>query len=106
LYYPYRNFRCLSYERASGLDYTFPKKTGLPLEDIYKEASELKVIVFNNNDFKFAEEQSAKVSDNCKRYLQSEWSKRDEMYPKITDYILEHPEWQASVQTHKYLNIP
>jgi hypothetical protein len=52
-----------------------PKKTGLPLEDIYKEASELKVIVFNNNDFKFAEEQSAKVSDNCKRYLQSEWSR-------------------------------
>jgi organic radical activating enzyme len=39
-------------------------------------------------------------------YLQSEWSKRDEMYPKITDFILEHPEWQASVQTHKYLNIP
>lgn len=83
-----------------------PKKTGLPLEDIYKKASELKVIVFNNYDFKFAEEQSAKVSENCKRYLQSEWSKRNEMYPKITDYILEHPEWQASVQTHKYLNIP
>jgi hypothetical protein len=38
--------------------------------------------------------------------MQSEWSKRDEMYPKITDFILAHPEWQASVQTHKYLNIP
>jgi organic radical activating enzyme len=28
------------------------------------------------------------------------------MYPKITDFILAHPNWQASVQTHKYLNIP
>lgn len=83
-----------------------PKKTGLPLEEIYKKASELKVIIFNNHDFKFAEEQAAKVSENCKLYLQSEWSKRHEMYPKITDYILEHPKWQASVQTHKYLNIP
>ena len=83
-----------------------PKKTGLPLEDIYQKASELKVIIFNNNDFKFAEEQAAKVSENCKLYLQSEWSRRNEMYPKITDYILANPKWQASVQTHKYLNIP
>ena len=83
-----------------------PKKTGLPLEEIYSKANELKVIVFNNNDFKFAEEQAAKVSEKCKLYLQSEWSKRDEMYPKITDFILANPKWQASVQTHKYLNIP
>lgn len=65
-----------------------------------------KMIVFNNSDFKFAEEQAEKVSENCKLYLQSEWSKRNEMYPKITDYILLNPRWQASVQTHKYLNIP
>ncbi|MGZ5189046.1 MAG: 7-carboxy-7-deazaguanine synthase QueE, partial [Kaistella sp.] len=24
----------------------------------------------------------------------------------ITDFILANPKWQASVQTHKYLNIP
>jgi organic radical activating enzyme len=83
-----------------------PKKTGLPKEEIYKKASELKVIIFNQHDFTFAQEQAAKVSENCKLYMQSEWSKRDEMYPKITDFILAHPEWQASVQTHKYLNIP
>lgn len=83
-----------------------PKKTGLPLPEIYTKAHELKVIVFNNHDFKFAEEQAAKVSESCKLYLQSEWSKRNEVYPKITDYILENPKWQASVQTHKYLNIP
>jgi 7-carboxy-7-deazaguanine synthase len=83
-----------------------PKKTGLPKEEIYEKASELKVIIFNQHDFTFAQEQAAKVSETCKLYMQSEWSKRDEMYPKITNFILAHPEWQASVQTHKYLNIP
>ncbi|MCG2792921.1 MAG: 7-carboxy-7-deazaguanine synthase QueE [Weeksellaceae bacterium] len=83
-----------------------PKKTGLPLADIYNVASELKMIIFNQNDFKFAEEQGNKVNENCELYLQSEWSKRDVMYPKITDFILENPQWRSSIQTHKYLNIP
>lgn len=83
-----------------------PKKTKLPEPEIYSKANELKMIVFNNNDFKFAEAQAAMVSPQCVLYLQSEWSKREEMYPKITDFILEHPQWRASVQTHKYLNIP
>lgn len=83
-----------------------PKKTGLPLEEIYQKANELKVIVFNHHDFKFAQEQAAKVNENCILYLQSEWSKRNQMYPEITDFILQNPKWSASVQTHKYLNIP
>lgn len=83
-----------------------PKKTGLPLEEIYTKADELKVIVFNQHDLKFAEEQAAKVSESCELYLQSEWSRRDKNYSKITDFILENPKWKASVQTHKYLNIP
>ena len=97
-----------AYEMSGILDWITlsPKKTGLPKEEIYAKASELKMIVFNHNDFKFAEEQAAKVSENCKLYLQSEWSKRNEKKKKITDYILLNPKWQASVQTHKYLNIP
>ena len=83
-----------------------PKKVKLPKEEIYQMADELKVVIFNNHDFKFAEEQAAKVSEKCKLYLQSEWSKREQNYPKITDYILQNPKWTASVQTHKYLNIP
>lgn len=83
-----------------------PKKTSLPKEEIYQKANELKVIVFNQHDFIFAEEQALKVSENCLLYLQSEWSKRDENYPKITDFILKNPRWQSSIQTHKYLNIP
>ena len=83
-----------------------PKKTGLPKEEIYQKAHELKMIIFNNNDLKFAEAQAEKVTDNCLLYLQSEWSKRNEIYPKITDFIMENPRWRSSVQTHKYLNIP
>ncbi len=83
-----------------------PKKTGMPLEEIYLKANELKVIVFNQHDFTFAQSQAEKVSEGCRLYLQSEWGKREEMYPKITDFILQNPQWQASVQTHKYLNIP
>ncbi|WP_234109612.1 7-carboxy-7-deazaguanine synthase QueE [Chryseobacterium sp. R2A-55] len=97
-----------AYEMSGILDWITlsPKKTKLPTEDIYAKAHELKMIVYNNSDFKFAEEQASKVSANCELYLQSEWSKRNEMYPKITDFILANPKWKASVQTHKYLNIP
>ncbi len=82
-----------------------PKKTSLPLESIYKEANELKVIIQNKNDFKFAVEQAEKVNDSCRLYLQPEWSEREKMLPFIVDFILEHPVWQASLQTHKYMNI-
>ena len=47
-----------------------PKKTKLPLEEAYKEADELKMIIHNQNDFKFAEEQAAKVSEKCQLFLQ------------------------------------
>ena len=82
-----------------------PKKVKQPLPEVYKKANELKMVIFNNHDFKFAEEQAAKVSENCLLYLQSEWSKREANYPKITSYILEHSQWRSSVQTHKYLDI-
>ena len=83
-----------------------PKKTKLPLADIYHNAQELKMIVFNKNDFKFAEEQAAKVSKNCELFLQPEWSNKEKMTPLIVDYVMKNPKWKISLQTHKYLNIP
>ena len=83
-----------------------PKKTKLPLEEVYKEADELKIIVFNKSDFKFAEEQAAKVGSNCELFLQPEWSKKDKMTGLIVDYVMKNPKWKISLQTHKYLNIP
>jgi organic radical activating enzyme len=83
-----------------------PKKRMLPLDSIYKVADELKVIVYNQSDFAFAEEQAAKVQPNCKLFLQPEWSKREQVIPDIVDYVLQNPKWKASLQTHKYMNIP
>ncbi len=78
-----------------------PKKMKLPTEEVYKAANEL-----NNDDFRFAEEQAAKVGKDCILYLQPEWSKRDKMSPLIVDYVMQNPQWKVSLQTHKYLNIP
>lgn len=83
-----------------------PKKRMLPLPDIYTQAHELKVIVYNQSDLDFAEEQAVKVGNNCKLFLQPEWSRRDSAMPLIVDYVMKHPQWKVSLQTHKYLNIP
>ena len=83
-----------------------PKKRKLPLEEVYKEADELKMIIFNKSDFKFAEEQAAKVGSNCELFLQPEWSKKEKMTELIVDYVMKNPKWKISLQTHKYLNIP
>lgn len=83
-----------------------PKKRKLPTEKAYKEADELKIIVYNNNDFKFAEKQAEKVKTNCQLFLQPEWSKREKTTPLIVDYVMKNPKWKISLQTHKFLNIP
>jgi 7-carboxy-7-deazaguanine synthase len=83
-----------------------PKKNKLPLNDIYTLANELKVIIYNLDDFKFAERESKKVSNNCLLYLQPEWSKRKKIMPLIVKYVKENPHWKVSLQTHKYLKIP
>ena len=83
-----------------------PKKMKLPTSEISQKANELKVIIYNNDDFKFAEEQANLVSEDCILYLQPEWSKKDKMIPKIVDYVMKYPKWKVSLQTHKYLNIP
>ena len=83
-----------------------PKKTKLPLEEVYKEADELKMIIFNKSDFEFAEEHAAKVGKNCELFLQPEWSRKEKMTELIVDYVMKNPKWKISLQTHKYLNIP
>ena len=83
-----------------------PKKLKLPLKEVYEEANELKVIIYNKSDFKFAEEQAAKVNENCQLFLQAEWSNKDKMTPMIIDYVMQNPKWKISIQTHKHLNIP
>lgn len=83
-----------------------PKKTAAPLPGIYSRAHELKIIVHNRHDFKWAEEEAKKAGSSCYLFLQPEWSRRNEMTPLIVDYVKEHPQWMISLQTHKYMNIP
>ncbi|MAO72225.1 MAG: 7-carboxy-7-deazaguanine synthase QueE [Flavobacteriales bacterium] len=83
-----------------------PKKFQKPMETIKPLANELKIIVKNKSDFKWAEQQRVGVSEKCKLYLQPEWSNKEDMIPLIIDYVMLNPEWQISLQTHKYLHIP
>jgi organic radical activating enzyme len=83
-----------------------PKKRKLPLHENYVKADELKVVISRANDFLFAEQQAEKVSSECKLYLQAEWSKESEILNLIIEYVKQHPKWNISLQTHKYMNIP
>lgn len=83
-----------------------PKKFKAPLDEALVEADELKIIVFNKSDFQWAEQHATRVKQGCRLYLQPEWSKHNQMTPALIEYIQQHPQWQLSLQTHKYLNIP
>jgi 7-carboxy-7-deazaguanine synthase len=83
-----------------------PKKTLPSLPAIFRRANELKIIVHNKDDFKWAEKNAESVGSSCILYLQPEWSKRNEMMPMIVDYVMNNPRWKVSLQTHKYLGIP
>ena len=83
-----------------------PKKDFPPLKEILKESDELKVIIHEEADFIWAEENAEIVNSKCNLFLQPEWSKRNTMMPKIIRYIQEHPKWKISIQIHKYMRIP
>ncbi len=83
-----------------------PKKFKPPLPEILQKANELKVIVFNRSDLKWAEKYAALVSEDCKLYLQPEWEKALIVTPLIIDYIKSNPKWELSLQIHKYINVP
>lgn len=83
-----------------------PKKFKAPLPEILPMANELKVVIFNASDFKWAAAYAAKVAPSCKLYLQPEWDKASIVTPLIIDYIKVNPQWELSLQLHKYINVP
>jgi 7-carboxy-7-deazaguanine synthase len=83
-----------------------PKKFKEPNPDIFLKANELKVIIYNKSDFAFAESFVASLQPHCKLFLQPEWSRSNEMLPLIVEYVKQHPQWQVSLQTHKFMDIP
>lgn len=83
-----------------------PKKFKPCRSEVLPLAHELKIIVYNQSDFEFAEEHRKHVGKDCKLYLQPEWSKMEELSPLIVEYIKNNPAWELSLQTHKFLDIP
>ena len=83
-----------------------PKKFKAPLPEILPLANELKVVVFNKSDLEWAEQYAALVSPGCRLYLQPEWDKASVVTPLVIDYIKQHPQWELSLQIHKYIHVP
>ena len=91
-----------------------PKKNMPVLKENFSKANELKVIVYNKDDFYFAEKCATECGSlpagegrgGALLFLQPEWSKRNEMLPLIVNYVEQNPRWMISLQTHKYIGIP
>lgn len=82
-----------------------PKKFKEPLPEVLPLANELKIIVYNQHDFEWAESYARLVSPDCMLYLQPEWDRATAITPKIIAYIQENPKWSLSLQIHKYMGI-
>lgn len=83
-----------------------PKKFKAPLPEVVAKADELKVVVFNKSDFDWAEKWAAFAKSGSKLFLQPEWDKSAQVLPLIIDYVKANPQWEISLQVHKYMNIP
>jgi organic radical activating enzyme len=83
-----------------------PKKFKKPLDETMKRADELKVVVYHSSDLEWAIHQAEKTSPGCLLYLQPEHSRLNAILPKVLEFIGEHPQWQLSLQTHKFIGIP
>jgi len=81
-----------------------PKKFKPVLDNNYQFANELKVVVFNQSDLKFAESESQKCPEGVVRFLQPEWGS-PQMIPVINQFCKDHTEWRLSLQTHKLIDI-
>jgi len=63
-------------------------------------------VVVRTMDFDWAVEHAKSVSSECALYFQPEWSREEEMLPEVINFVKGNPDWQISLQTHKYMQIP
>jgi 7-carboxy-7-deazaguanine synthase len=81
-----------------------PKKFKPPHPSVYSQVSELKVVVVNQSDLRWAEEHAARIPPTALKYLQPEWA-TERSRALVFEYVLTHPEWRVSLQTHKFLGV-
>ena len=81
-----------------------PKQFKHPHASIFERVSELKIVVKDESDLIWAEQNAARVGRNVLKYLQAEWetvSSKD----LVLQYVLNHSDWRVSIQTHKLLGV-
>ncbi len=81
-----------------------PKRNRPPEQAIYALANELKVVIAESEDLDWAEQQAAIVPLTTLKVLQPEWH-AEQSNQMVLDYVLKHPQWRMSLQTHKYIGI-
>ncbi len=90
-----------------------PKKHYPPRQDILDICQELKVIIHNKEDIRFAKEMAKKIRKNENSHLQSTqpylflqpgWN-NDEGRELAIEFVKKNPHWRLSMQTHKWLGI-
>ena len=70
-----------------------------------KVAEALTKVGFEGQIGRYADLRKA-VDGPCLFYMQPEWSKMKVISPLVVEYVKKHPEWNISIQAHKFLNIP
>ncbi len=83
-----------------------PKKFKAPRKEYFAAAHELKVVIYHESDLDWAASFLPELNAHCQLYLQPEWGRRERVMPAIVKYIKDNPQWQMSLQTHKYMDIP
>ncbi|RPG86667.1 MAG: radical SAM protein [Crocinitomicaceae bacterium TMED209] len=83
-----------------------PKRFKAPLDAIYAQTDELKVIVVNRQDLEWGREHAAQLEAPARLYFQPEWDRREQVLEYAVAFVQENTEWRISLQTHKYLGLP
>ena len=81
-----------------------PKQFQQPHPSIYAHTQELKVVIAKEQDLVWAEQQAKLVASKTLKYLQPEWN-QPASKDLIFQYVLQHPQWRISLQTHKLLQV-
>ncbi len=81
-----------------------PKRFKPPHPSIYPQASELKVVVADETDLAWAEQQAAQLSPTVDKRLQPEWETPGSQQIAF-NFVLKNPGWRVSLQTHKFLGV-
>ncbi|MDB9315931.1 7-carboxy-7-deazaguanine synthase QueE [Spirulina sp. CS-785/01] len=81
-----------------------PKRYKSPHKSIYERVDELKVVVAEADDLEWAKTEADQVPLTAIKYLQPEWN-TPHSQQLVFEYVLRHPDWRVSLQTHKLMGV-